>query len=187
MATISPHPLVPITIGLIAGKDRVSPKLMFWSAVAAIIPDGDVIAFNFGISYASEFGHRGFTHSIIFAVLIGVIGVLFHKQLMATKLWAFLMLFLGTVSHPFLDAFTNGGLGVAAFWPFTDVRYFWPATPVEVSPIGAGFFSSRGMAVLISEIVWIVAPLIVTSIVGRYVVRKIEDKNKGSLNNVSSR
>jgi inner membrane protein len=185
MATIFTHPLVPITIGLIAGKDRVSSKLMLWSAVASIIPDGDVIAFNFGISYASEFGHRGFTHSIIFAVFIGLIGILMHKQLKATKVWAFAMLFLGAVSHPFLDAFTNGGLGVAAFWPVTDARYFWPVSPIEVSPIGAGFFSARGAAVLMSELVWVVMPLFVAGAVGRYIVRETLEKEEG-LDNVGS-
>jgi len=60
-----------------------------------------------------------------------------------------------------LDALTNGGLGVAFFSPFDTQRYFFPWTPIQVSPIGASrFFSTRGIDVLWSEIVWIWGPAI---------------------------
>jgi inner membrane protein len=57
-----------------------------------------------------------------------------------------------------LDALTNGGLGVALFAPFSNERFFFPWRPIEVSPIGAGFFSARGMRVLLSEARWIWLP-----------------------------
>jgi len=58
-----------------------------------------------------------------------------------------------------LDALTNGRLGVAFFSPFNTVRYFFPWTPVEVSPIGAArFFSARGAVVLGSELLWLWLP-----------------------------
>jgi inner membrane protein len=56
--------------------------------------------------------------------------------------------FLITASHGILDAFTNGGLGIALFSPFDNSRYFFPFRPIQVSPIGAGFFSMRGLRVL---------------------------------------
>jgi inner membrane protein len=57
-----------------------------------------------------------------------------------------------------LDALTNGGLGVALAWPFDDKRFFFPWRPIEVSPIGAGFFSARGLAVIGSELLRVVLP-----------------------------
>jgi inner membrane protein len=57
-----------------------------------------------------------------------------------------------------LDSLTDGGLGVAAFAPFDDARYFAPWRPIRVSPIGAAFFSARGLAVLASEVVWVWLP-----------------------------
>src|SRR5215813_8832160 len=74
-----------------------------------------------------------------------------------------LFLFFATASHGVFDALTNGGLGVAFFSPFDNSRYFFPWTPIRVSPIGAGrFFSSRGIAVLQSEmlVIWIPAMLL---------------------------
>jgi len=56
----------------------------------------------------------------------------------------------------FLDAMTDGGLGVAFFAPFDNHRYFLPWTPIRVSPTGVGrFFTDRGLVVLQSELLWI--------------------------------
>jgi len=67
--------------------------------------------------------------------------------------------FLATASHGLLDAMTDGGLGVAFFAPFDNHRYFLPWTPIRVSPLGIGrFFTSRGFAVLQSELLWIWVP-----------------------------
>jgi hypothetical protein len=49
---------------------------------------------------------------------------------------------------------TDGGLGVAFFAPFHNERYFFPWRPIAVSPIGMGFFSERGLEVIISELHW---------------------------------
>jgi inner membrane protein len=58
-----------------------------------------------------------------------------------------------------LDAFTNGGLGVAFFSPFNRDRYFFPWRPILVSPISLGrFFSRQGYLVLKNEMVWIWLP-----------------------------
>ena len=174
MATIFTHPVIPIVASLLAGKERVPRRLIVWSSIASIVPDADVIAFRFGISYASEFGHRGFTHSIVFAVFLGLIAVLFSGYFKAKRHIIFLMIFIGAVSHPFLDAFTNGGLGVAIFWPADIARYFWPVTPIEVSPIGAGFFSSRGLDVLLSELFWVWIPAVIIVLLSKYLMTIIK-------------
>jgi inner membrane protein len=174
MATIFTHPVVPIVAGLLAGKERVSKRLIVWSSIASIIPDADVIAFRFGISYASEFGHRGFTHSLVFAAFLGMVAMVLSRYFDAKRHITFLMIFIGAFSHPFLDAFTNGGLGVAIFWPIDIARYFWPVTPIEVSPIGAGFFSSRGADVLLSELVWVWLPAIIILLLSKFLMTIIK-------------
>jgi inner membrane protein len=70
-------------------------------------------------------------------------------------------LLAATASHGIHDAFTNGGLGIAFFAPFSAARYFFPVTPIEVSPIVHGFFSERGVRVLASEMVWVWTPALV--------------------------
>jgi inner membrane protein len=134
-------------------------------AIATIVPDFDVTAFALGIPYSHLFGHRGFTHSITFALLLSALGTGLLRtpgQRRAT----FVFLFLCTMSHGLLDAMTDGGLGVAFFAPFHNARYFLPWTPIRVSPIGAGFFSPRGMLTLRSELVWVCLPCIAASTLG---------------------
>jgi flavin-binding protein dodecin len=72
-------------------------------------------------------------------------------------LW--LYLFLAMASHGLLDALTNGGLGIALFAPLENSRYFFPVTPIQVSPIGIRrFFRGGGLAVLASELPWVWLP-----------------------------
>ena len=151
MATIFTHALLPVAARAAIGRNHISNRLLVVAMIATIIPDADVIAFVFDVPYADQFGHRGFTHSLAFAGFVGLIGAYFAQHLDAGRVTAFATLSLATASHPLLDSFTNGGLGVAWFWPFTDTRYFMPWQPIEVSPIGASnFFTIRGARVLIS-------------------------------------
>lgn len=59
----------------------------------------------------------------------------------------------GRASHGLLDAMTDGGLGIALFWPFTPERYFAPWRPLPVAPIGARLVSARGLRVMLTELV----------------------------------
>lgn len=140
------------------------PKIFNWktgvlAAACSVVPDLDILAFNFGIPYDSVWGHRGASHSIVFAVVFGlaVAAVFFFRD---KNFWKFWLLFsLATVSHPLLDACTNGGRGVALFFPFDNSRIFFPFRKILVSPISpADFFSDWGWRVLWSEIFWIGLP-----------------------------
>ena len=160
MPTIISHIAVPLAIGFGLGKRKISEHLLCAGVVASVIPDADVIGFKFGIEYASEFGHRGFTHSIFFALILGLIALIAHKKLDCTPISAFLYVSVCAVSHPLLDALTDGGLGVALFWPYENMRLFFPWAGIEVSAIGRGFFSMRSLSVLASEFRWIWCPAI---------------------------
>jgi inner membrane protein len=123
------------------------------------LPDLDVVAFSFGIPYEHEFGHRGFSHSFFFAALVALLGASAHQWLYSSFGRAFCFLFLATASHGMLDAFTNGGLGVAFFWPWSGERYFLRSQLIEVSPIGLSHFFSRwGISVILSELRWVWLP-----------------------------
>lgn len=156
MPTIFTHAIVPLAIAVAAGPSRISPKLALAGAALAVLPDADVAAFRLGIDYADPWGHRGATHSLVFAALGAAALTLLWKE--ARSLTAFLFLTIAMASHGLLDTLTDGGLGAALFWPFDNARIFAPATPIRVSPIGAGFFSTRGLETLWSELRWIWAP-----------------------------
>ena len=71
----------------------------------------------------------------------------------------FLFLLLSTLSHPLLDALTDGALGVGFFAPFSNRRYFFPFRPIKVSPIGLhAVWSVRMVETLRSELRWVWFP-----------------------------
>ena len=123
-------------------------------------------AFRFGIPYGSIFGHRGFSHSILFAILVGVMFARFSKVGRERPWTVFGFTAFAAISHGLLDALTNGGLGVGFFAPFSAERYFFPADWIEVSPIGAGFFSARGLAVLRCELLVVWLPCLSLGLLG---------------------
>jgi len=171
MPTIFSHAVVPVAISLGIGK-KVSRRLMLWSAVCSILPDVDTLAFKLGIPYASQWGHRGFTHSIVFAMLVALIAIAFSRKLKSPPYMVWLMVFVAVMSHSLLDMCTDGGLGVALYWPFSLERHFFYFRPIEVSPIGARFFSQRGLDVIKSELLWVVLPALILMFTLRGMRRK---------------
>ncbi len=170
MPTIFTHAIVPLAIAAAAGRGRISPKLAIAGAAFAILPDADVIGFPLGIDYAHEWGHRGATHSLAFAALFAAATALIWKEARSLGAWVFLT--LAMASHGLLDTLTSGGLGAALWWPFDNARIFAPYTPVRVSPIGADFFSARGVVTLVSELKWIWLPCIAVALSGWIIRRK---------------
>jgi inner membrane protein len=160
MCTVLTHPAVPIALSVWLPQSTASSSLLVAGSICSIIPDLDVIAFAFGVNYEDMFGHRGFTHSIFFAGALAVLTtVTFFQNSDISSIVIFLFLFLSTLSHPLLDALTNGGLGVGLFAPFSNERYFFPYRPIEVSPIGINrVFSYRMVAVLLTELKWVWLP-----------------------------
>ena len=185
MPTILSHAIVATAAGQwFARRDISNPepripnpgRFWLWTVICAVLPDIDVIGFSFGIQYGDMFGHRGLTHSIFFAVVIGLVAAKANSlgvggwKLGVVPLWAWFTAV--TMSHGLLDAMTNGGRGIAFFAPFSNHRYFFPWRPIQVSPIGAGFFSPRGLRVLASESVWIWVPSAIIAVSARIVRRR---------------
>jgi len=159
MPSILSHPAVPLAIGIGLGPDTISKRLLWAGVFVSILPDLDVLAFRFGIAYSSHIGHRGFSHSILCAFLIGLMGAFAAPWFKARFRTVFLYIFESMASHGILDSFTNGGLGIAFLWPWKDERYFAPFRVIEVAPIGLSrFLSPRGLAVLYSEFLWVWLP-----------------------------
>jgi len=161
MASAFTHAIAGLAIAT-AFRPRVSsPRFWVLSAVVAALPDIDGIGFWAGIPYESLFGHRGFTHSLFFAAIVAFAAMLAFRARAfdgdRKRLWT--CFFLGTASHGFLDALTNGGGGVAFFAPFANERHFLPWRPILVSPMSVRrFFTERGLRILATEIVWVWIP-----------------------------
>jgi inner membrane protein len=166
------HAVVSISSGLAISKGRAPKRFWALSMICAMLPDLDVLTLKLGISYGDFWGHRGFFHSIFFAVLLGLLiaTVFFRKEGCFSKSWLFYALYFSAVSstHGILDAFTNGGLGIALLSPFKNERYFFWATPISVSPLSVkAFISGKGIAILKNEIMWVWLPSIFVAIIGK--------------------
>ena len=176
MPTLIAHTVVAVAAGISFAPQKV-PKY-FWSLaiIFSFLPDGDVIGFSLGFPYDHFLGHRGFFHSPFFGILLSffLMNIFVQDVPRFSKQWFFyfLFFFLLTASHGFLDALTNGGLGIALLSPFDSTRYFLPWAPIEVSPIGIGsFISRRGLQVLESELIWIWLPSFLI-VLGSMLIRK---------------
>jgi inner membrane protein len=161
MASAFTHAIAGLAIGTAFRRPGLPARFWALGAVGATMPDLDGVGFWLGVPYESIFGHRGFTHSLVFAALFATAGLLaFRGERYAdirARVWIYL--FLATASHGMLDAMTSGGGGIAFFAPFVNDRYFFPWRPILVSPMSISrFFTARGLAILASEFRWVWVP-----------------------------
>jgi inner membrane protein len=170
MPTIFTHAIIPIAAGFALGRSRVPVPVLACGIALSMLPDADVIGFRYGIPYADQFGHRGASHAIMVAAVTAALLTAIFRRAHAWLIFVFL--FISMASHGLLDALTNGGLGPALFWPFDTARYFAPYTPIRVSPVGMGFFSSRGVTVILSEMQWVWLPAMILAVMGRTLLRQ---------------
>ena len=154
MASAFAHIISGYALGDTIGSEN--KKLLWLGAGLACFPDIDVIGWFNGVGYESVYGHRGFTHSLPFALVLGgLVSLLFKQQ----RMRAWLILSLCLASHGVLDAMTTGGRGIALLWPFSDSRHFLPLRVIKVSPIGfRSFFSEWGWKVIKSEALYVGLP-----------------------------
>ncbi|MEO9004306.1 MAG: metal-dependent hydrolase [Ginsengibacter sp.] len=104
-------------------------KAMVWGALAQSIPDIDFISALWLTTPESLLAHRGFTHSILFALLIVPLFAMaaekiHRRQNIPFKKWL-LYFAMEVFVHLFIDAFNNYGIG----WlePFSHARFSFNA------------------------------------------------------------
>lgn len=108
-------------------------RVITLAAICAAAPDLDLIGWPLGISPESPVGHRGLTHSIPFALLLGGLAtIVFLPALMKQeRIAAACVLVLATATHSVLDAMTSYAPTGPAFWaPFSNQRYRFAWTPL---------------------------------------------------------
>jgi inner membrane protein len=168
MPTVFTHAIVGASLAQAAPSGYSKWKCALAFAAVSTIPDLDVIAFSLGIPYGHTFGHRGFSHSLAFSLMLGLLTclILFVRREHSTWKWGvlFLLTFIAGASHGLLDAATDAGLGVGLFIPWSDERIFYDFRPLRTSSISlSNFFRMRTIGVLESEIMWVLSPLLFLS------------------------
>lgn len=137
----------------VAGR-KMGAKAALWGAIGGTIPDLDVFLRFFYDPLDAALVHRGFSHSLLFAIIGGVVltGISnkISKKNYGSRTW-FLLWFLSIVTHPILDIFTN--YGTQFFWPldwrltFNSVFVIDPlyTVPFMVLLIGALFMKRESI------------------------------------------
>jgi len=169
MPTILTHALLPLIGAAAAPRARLSKRLVAAGMIAAALPDADVIVRSFGVPHTHDFGHRGATHTILFAILVAIGGWLAARPLRSSPTPAFLFVLLSTLSHPLTDMLTSGGKGIMLYWPLEHVRFKFLFHPVEASPVGLqGIESGAIWHVLLSEALWLLLPALLLAFFCRW-------------------
>jgi inner membrane protein len=116
--------LTQIVLGAAVGEvvlgKKAGNKAMLWGAIAGTIPDLDILAALFTDALTATEMHRGFSHSIVFSVLMGpVLGWFIHRIYKKDK-WGTLrdwqwLSFWAFITHPLLDCHTT--FGTQLLWP----------------------------------------------------------------------
>lgn len=121
--------LTHIVIGAAVGQatlgKRLGRKALFWGALAATIPDFDVVVGPFVDPTREIFIHRGFSHSIVFAMLaaplVGWLAMRVHSKYRIPHYQWFGLVLLCLLSHITLDVFNTYGTGV--LYPISQHRF----------------------------------------------------------------
>ena len=148
MATFITHPLFGAGAAYAISQPRQrSRRFMILSIFCQWVPDIDTFAYLLPLAEVHPLGHRGCTHSVLFALVLALVIVrLFYRQFTIAhrQYWGlYLWFFLSTASHGLLDALVDSKLGVAFLWPFDTQRYLLAWRPLLDVPIDISVLTSQ--------------------------------------------
>ena len=118
---------LPVAHGLlgasVAAALQPSSEPRYWrnvwvGAFLGICPD-----FDYGLNWLQISGggwHHGFTHSVLFAICLGLFTALILREI---KIRSVIIFGSAALSHTLIDYVMTESRGVALWWPFTDYRY----------------------------------------------------------------
>ena len=136
MPMTTTHALLPIAVAVAVARRPVPWRLVLVAAVAAAAPDIDGLFKRLlSVPPDSIYSHRGATHSLFAAIIAGLLAAALHRWLRVPALTAGVVIGAAMASHGLLDMMTDGGQGVAYFWPFSPVRYFADWRPIHSTPV----------------------------------------------------
>jgi inner membrane protein len=153
-----------LALAVAIGPQRIGWRLTLAGAACAVLPDADFLLYVLHIdAYSGTYGHRGFTHSIGFALLVGALGALLAGRHPPRSRWLTAgFLALCTASHPLLDGLIDRGICNAWLWPLDGARHCLPWRPVPMQ--GVPLFGPERLQ---QELLWIGVPLLLLANAGQ--------------------
>ena len=153
---------------------KVSP--VFEAITAIIISNVADLDFAFGF-LSGENHHRGFTHSVSFALIFSIAIAFFSSKISRASLYkVFIFSSIIYGSHLLLDFFTTGGDGMLLLWPFSD-NYYKSSFPI-FPPVhhNLGLFAPIHIIFISFELTYVIAIYYVLDIWKKYYVKKNSQK-----------
>ena len=140
------------------GTRHVGCRLMAAGAVCAVMPDLDFLLVTMQVDrFSGTYGHRGFTHSLGFALIIGLLGFAWpdrDRPGAARRAFRGSYLALCTASHPLMDSLIDMHICCAWWWPLDGLRHCFDWRPIPMRGV-----SIHGWERLRVELQWIGLPL----------------------------
>ena len=166
------HALVPVAGTIAFAKRPVALRLAIVAAIAAAVPDLDLLShWLCGLLGTSGPGptwtHRGAAHSLFVALATGLVAATLHKRLHVRPLTAGVVVAAAMASHGLLDMFTNYGEPVAYLWPVSSVRLFADWRPIRSGPVDFVHLVSQGLTRFQSEMWQLIVPMFAIAIAVR--------------------
>jgi inner membrane protein len=155
MATICTHSVVGLGLARLYA-DRPMPWT-YWVLAAAlpVIPDLDAFS---KAAYGTPLGHRGITHSLLFALALSIVAAGATFRRFGVRFWPLAGLFSAiAASHGLLDATTIGGEGIPFFWPFGGRYGNWG--PLRACDMTLELPGVTFIPVARSELLWVWLPV----------------------------
>ena len=152
-----------------SSRSRIALPLLI-GAFLGISPDFDY-ALNW-LRVGRGGWHHGFTHSLPFALLIGMVMVVLLREWKARSLMVFTGAF---ASHTLLDYLLTESQGVALWWPFTDHRYkLRLPNPIDYTWDDSSFWETAMdvTKIVVTELLIFVPVLLVVLLIRRAVVKR---------------
>jgi inner membrane protein len=138
--------------------EPLAPRMLGLAALA-LLPDVDFLLHDL-FPRVELIDHRGATHSLAFALLVGVVVglVILGAGQGHPVRWG--VIAAGVVaSHGIMDTFGQTDLGVELLWPFSDVRLLAPwhilPNPSPGQPIVSSFLIPLGLELLVFQPAWL--------------------------------
>ncbi|MCG5053219.1 MAG: metal-dependent hydrolase [Myxococcales bacterium] len=145
-----------VAVGMLAGRlhgardSRDLMRTMSAYAGLSLLPDLDILPVALGQPDHGLLGHRGFTHTWVFAGLVAALAYwIFRRGRYPVRVAV--LSFLVVASHGVLDAATTDSRGIALLWPLLPERITLPLRPIPVAPSGLAYLSARGLEVSLVE------------------------------------
>jgi inner membrane protein len=171
VASTTAHFVIGAALAIPALRCQAFARLKRWTiplaaGLLAVTPDLDLLTGRglhvFGLRNHSFFSHRGFFHSPFFLILLAaaLAGIVARNHARKTFVWLWLLWTGCMVTHPLLDALTDGGAGVMLAAPFTHARFFFPWRPIHTPPNWDGLLT-RGWSLRPTEIPFCVAAILI--------------------------